>query len=213
MLFFFKLNRKILKARELYGNWMIWRFKAEMSWLPKSSESLTIRRSSRIFPTEENVPTVRDFLFFKKKKDELIPCENDDFIYSLSLCKLYANEATLQKNLNLIHLKLKRKIKAGNEKWISDFFFCLGGSGRPRNWRKIGQMLSAHWRESGGGAGHVRGTSDPLHTHTHTHTHRTLNCYQNIVGLHRRSIAQLNWNLNLIGLKLIFYKIQKNSNF
>ena len=147
---------------------MIWRFKAEMSWLPKSSESLTIRRSSRIFPTEENVPTVRDFLFFKKKKDELIPCENDDFIYSLSLCKLYANEATLQKNLNLIHLKLKRKIKAGNEKWISDFFFCLGGSGRPRNWRKIGQMLSAHWRESGGGAGHVRGTSDPLHTHTHT---------------------------------------------
>ena len=28
--------------------------------------------------------------------------------------------------------------------------------------------------------------------YTHTHTHRTLNCYQNIVGLHRRSIAQLN---------------------
>jgi hypothetical protein len=184
---------------------MIWRFKAEMSWLPKSSESLTIRRSSRIFRTE-NVPTVRDFflfhannaavfhaLFFKEMNSfcvKTMTLSTHFRVVMQILCKW----RDLKKNLNLIHLKLKRK-KAGNEKWISDFFWWQRSA---TEIEKLAKWLSAHWRESGGGAGHVRGTSDPLHE---THTHRTMNCYQNIAGLNWRSIAQLNWNLNLIWLK------------
>ena len=60
---------------------------------------------------------------------------------------------------------------------------------------EIEEKLAKCYRHIGVSQVAVRDMSAGLpipYTHTHTHTHRTLNCYQNIVGLHRRSIAQLN---------------------
>ena len=180
MFFFFKLNRKILKARELYGNWMIWRFKAEMSWLPKSSESLTIRRSSRIFPTEENVPTVRYFLFFFHAFFFVFFFKKKRWTHSVWKWWLHLLVVVMQilckwgdftKEFKFNSFKIKTKNKS--RKWKVNFrlFFLFG-------WQRSATKLKKNWPNAIGTLAWVRwrcGTCprdfrSPTHTHTHTHT-------------------------------------------